>query len=74
MLAFFTKYYNKWFVSIEDEFTWANNASNKINVKVKVRLMTCTGGAFLDVRLDKDGYSGPHHGFVTVKFDNIVKV
>ena len=46
VLYFFTKFYNKWFVSTEDEFAWVNNASKKINLKVLVRLMTCTGGAF----------------------------
>ena len=46
VIALFTNYYNRWFVSIEDEFAWVNNASKKINVKVLVRLMTRTGGAF----------------------------
>ena len=64
MLDLFTKYYNKWFVSIEDEFAWVNNASNKSNVKVLVRLMARTGGAFLDVRINKDGDWGPQHFFV----------
>ena len=51
-----------------------NNASNKINVKVLVRLMTCTGGAFLDLQLEKDGDWGPQNFFRTVNFDYIVKV
>ena len=51
-----------------------NNASNKSNVKVLVRLMTRTGGAFLDVQMDKDGDWGPQHVFRTVKFYDIVKV
>ena len=62
VLAFFTKYYNRWFVSIEDEFSWVNNAKN--NVKVLIRLMIRTSGAFLDVRLEKDGYWEPQHFFV----------
>ena len=36
--------------------------------------MTHTGGAFLDVQLEKDGDWGPHNVFRTVKFDDIVKV
>ena len=74
MLDFFTKYYNKWFVSIEDAFDWVSNASKKSNVKVLVRLMTRMGGAFSDVRLEKDGDWGPQHVFRTVNFDDIVKV
>ena len=63
MLDLFTKYYNKWFVSIEDEFAWANNASKKSNLKVLVRLMTRTGGAFSDVQLEKDEDRVPQHVF-----------
>ena len=74
MIDFVTKYYNKCFVSIEDEFAWVNNASKKSNMKVLVRLMTRTSGEFLDVRLEKDRYWGPQHVFCTVNFDNIVKV
>ena len=43
-------------------------------MKVLVRLMTRTGGASLDVRLEKDGDLGPHHVFLTMKFDDVVKV
>ena len=43
-------------------------------MKVLVRLMTCTGGEFLDVRLEEDGYQGSHNVFGTVKFHDIVKV
>ena len=74
MLDLFTKYYNKGFVSIEDEFSWVNNSSKKINVKVLVRLMTRTGGAFPDAQMEKDGDWVPQHVFYTVNFDNIVKV
>ena len=63
VLAFFTQYYKKWFVSTEDEFAWAKNASNKSNLKLLVSLITRTGGAFLDVRLDKDEDRGPQHVF-----------
>ena len=37
VLYLFTKYYNKWFVSIENEFAWVNNTSKKSNLKVLVR-------------------------------------
>ena len=74
VLASFTKYCNKWLVSKEDELAWVNKASKKSNTKVLVRLMTRTGGSFLDVRLEKDGNWGPHNVFCTVNFDNIVKV
>ena len=43
-------------------------------MKVLVRLMTRTGGAFSDGRLEKDGDWGHQHVFCTVNFDNIVKV
>ena len=74
MLALFIKYYNTWFVSIEDEFTWVNNTSEKSNLKVLVRLITCTSGEFLDVRLEKDGDWGPQHVFFTMNYGDIVKV
>ena len=74
VLALFTKYYNNWFVSIEDTFAWVNNASKKSNVKLLVKLMTRTGGAFLYVQLDKDIDWGPHNIFCTVNFDDITKV
>ena len=74
VLAFFTKYYNKWFVSVGDESAWVNNASKKINAKVLGRLVTRTGGTFLDVRLEKDGDWGPQHVFSTVNSDDIVKM
>ena len=74
MLAFFTKYYNNWCLSIDREFSWVDNAPNKINSKVLVRLMTHKGGVLLDVLLDKYGYWGPQHVFCTVNFDDIVKV
>ena len=43
-------------------------------MKVLVRIITPTGGAFLDVGLEKDGDWGPQHVFHTVNFENIVKV
>ena len=53
-----------------------NNPSKKSNVKVLVRLMTRTGGAFSDVGPEKDvgGIGDPRIFFSTVKSDNIVKV
>ena len=51
-----------------------NNASKKINTKVMVIMMTCMGGTFTEVLLDKDGYRGPHHVFRTLNFGDIVKV
>ena len=51
-----------------------NKVSKKINVKVLVIQMTCTVGTFLYVLLEKDGERGTQHFFVTVNFDNIVKV
>ena len=62
-IAFFTKYYNTWFVSIEDEFAWVNNASKKTNVKALVILMTRTSGALLDVLMEKDEDRGPQNVF-----------
>ena len=43
-------------------------------MKVLVIMITRTGGAFLDVGLEKDGDWGPQHVFHTVNFDGIVKV
>eukprot|EP00957_Ditylum_brightwellii_P023603 1781534-Ditylum_brightwellii.AAC.1 len=74
VLAFFTKYYNKWFVSEEETFPWVNDTSKKSNVKVLVRLMTKSGRAFVNVQLEKYGDWGLYYVFRTVNFDNIVKV
>ena len=51
-----------------------DNASKKSNMKVMVRLMIHTGGAFSDVQLEKDGDRGPQHVFCSVNLDDIAKV
>lgn len=73
-LAFFTKYYNKWFPSIEDEFRWVNDSSKKPNAMVLARLVEKSGSAYREVQLHKDGEWGPHHVFRTVQFNDIVRV
>ena len=42
-------------------------------MKVMVRLMTRTGGAFWYLRLEKYGYQGTQHIFCTVNFDDTMK-
>eukprot|EP00957_Ditylum_brightwellii_P082176 6248582-Ditylum_brightwellii.AAC.1 len=74
VLALFTKYYNKCFVSEEEIIPWVNDAPKKNNVKVLVRLMTKSGSAFMDAQLEKDGDWGPQHVFCTVSSNNTVKV
>lgn len=73
-LAFFTKYYNKWFPSIEDEFSWVNDSSKKPNAIVLARLVTKSGSSYEEVELKKNGDWGPHHVFRTVQFKDIVRV
>ena len=45
VLALFGKYYNKWFVSLEDSFTWAGFPSVVKNARVLVRLVKKQAGS-----------------------------
>ena len=74
-LAFFIKYYNKWFVSIPNEFHW--NKDNKLTIpkgRVVARLVKSHGDSYEDVQLETGGEWAPNHVFVSVPFDEIISV
>ena len=51
VLAFFTKYHNKWFVSMEKRFLWEVDISKRKNVRVLARLMKQSGSGYQEVAL-----------------------
>jgi hypothetical protein len=74
-LAFFTKYYNKWFVSIESEFPWVNDkAFTKPKGRVLARLVKRSGAVYQEVKLETGGEWAPQHVFRSVPFDAILRV
>ena len=74
-LAFFIKYYNKWFVSIPNEFLWNENDKSKIaKGRVLARLVKKHGETYEEVQLETGGEWAPNHVFVSVPFDEIVSV
>lgn len=74
-LAFFTKYYNKWFVSIQSEFPWVNDkAFTKPKGRVLARLVKKSGAVYREVKLETRGEWAPQHVFRSVPFDEIIRV
>ena len=74
-LAFFIKYYGKWFVSIPEEFSWnMENASTIPKGRVLARLLKSHGNSYEEVKLEAGGEWAPNHVFTSVKFDEIVSV
>ena len=56
VLALFGKYYNKWFVSLEESFTWASIPSAVKNARVMVRLVKKQAGSnYKEVILEAGG-------------------
>ena len=52
VLAFFTKFYNKWYVAKEDKFGWEIDPDKRKNVRVLVRLMQTSGSSYQEVELE----------------------
>lgn len=74
-LAFFIKYYGKWFVSIPEEFCWnMGNVSTIPKGRVLARLLKSHGDSYEEVKLEAGGEWAPNHVFTSVKFDEIVSV
>jgi hypothetical protein len=74
-LAFFTKYYNKWFVSIQSEFPWVNDkAFTRPKGRVLARLVKRCGAVYQEVKLETGGEWAPQHVFRSVPFDAIIRV
>jgi len=61
VLAFFFKYYNKWYMSLDNQFLLTTDPSKRKNVRVMARMMKATGSSYEKVELEKDGAWGPRH-------------
>jgi hypothetical protein len=74
-LAFFIKYYGKWFVSMPDEFYWKlGNGGAVPKGRVLARLLEKHGDSYEDAKLVAGGEWAPNHVFISVTFDEIVSV
>jgi hypothetical protein len=74
-LAFFTKHYNMWFVSIQSEFPWVNDkAFTRPKGRVLARLVKKCGAVYQEVKLEAGGEWAPQHVFRSVPFDAIIRV
>ena len=59
-LAFFIKYYNKWFVSIQSEFPWVNDkAFTRPKGRVLARLVKRSRAVYEEVKLETGGEWAP---------------
>ena len=74
VLPMFTKSYNKWFIADENEFSWNNDSSKRVNGHILARLMKRLGSTFQEAKLEKDGNWGPHQVYQVVHFDKIISV
>ena len=75
VLALFGKYYNKWFVSLEESFTWASIPSAVKNARVMVRLVKKQAGSnYKEVILEAGGEWGPKQVFRVVNYTDIIGV
>ena len=61
MLVIFQKYYNKRFVSLQEQLRWSRNKKKEDLKKTRVltRRAEKTGNAFRDVKLEKGSKWGP---------------
>jgi hypothetical protein len=74
-LAFFIKYYGKWFVSLPDEFHWKlENGGAVPKGRVLARLLEKHGDSYEEAKLVIGGDWAPNHVFTSVTFDEIVQV
>ena len=75
VLGLFGKYYNKWFVSLEDSFAWTGIPSAVKNARVMVRLVKKKAGSnYKEVILEAGGVWGPKQVFRVVNYKDIVGV
>jgi hypothetical protein len=67
--CFFTKYYNKWFVSIQSEFPWVNDkAFTMPKGRVLARLAKRSGAVYQEFKSETGGEWTPQHVFRSVPF------
>ena len=60
-LFFSFKYYNKWYMLLDNQFLLTTDPSKRKNVWVMARMMKATGSSYEKVELEKDGAWGPRH-------------
>ena len=75
-VAFFVKYYNKWFMALDDKFVWSEDKTKmKKGVRIMARLMKKNGLTYGEVDLVKNGDWGPQHIY-TIKSlnDDVLEV
>jgi hypothetical protein len=63
ILAFFSKHYNKWFITPKQRYVW-NNATTKTNMRVLVRMMQQIGTHYQEVDLRLGGGREPKALFI----------
>ena len=74
VLAFFTKFYNKWFIAKEEKFVWETDPDKRNNVRVLARLMKKSGSSYREVELVAGGDWGPKQVYCIKNFSDILKV
>lgn len=75
----FSKYYNKWFVALENSFPWTSNQSAakkaSVNARVLVRLVKKQAGSdYTEVTLEAEGDWGPKQVFRVMNHRDIIGV
>lgn len=73
-LAFFIKYYGKWFVSMPDQFRWELGSGAVPKGRVLARLLEKHGDSYEEAKLEAGGEWAPNHVFTSVPFDEIISV
>ena len=51
VLGFFSKYYNKWWVAEENQFSWTSGSSRNKSNRILGRLMKKVGSSYREVEL-----------------------
>jgi len=74
VLAFFTKFHNKWYLATEDKFLWTADPSKMKNVRVLARLMKKSGSSYGEVALEAGGDWAPQQVYRIEHFRDILKV
>ena len=72
VLGFFSKFYNKWFVSAEKKFLWSGSPDQ--NVRILARLMKKSGSTYQEVTLEADGNWSPKQVYCIQHFNQVVKL
>ena len=74
ILAFFSKFYNKWWMARESEFPWTNSKSDKQGNRILARLARKVGSSYQEVDLKADGEWAPKQVYRIVPFSEIIFV